>query len=481
MAPGYLPIDWQLDFKSGFRWSSRLESTALPWWPMPGADIKVAWELGRMQHLPLLAGWGETTEVQRQVADFMANNPCGFGVQWCSSLEVAIRAANWAVAAERSGLCFDDELAIHGSFVRDHLEWNDGRPNNHLLVALAGLLVVADHLDHEPWLEFSRQALVEQVIEQFNEDGSHFEGSTCYHRFCAEAVAEATARLLARGWPMPDWYRERLQRMAAFIDVLTGPDGTVPCIGDNDNGRFLKLETRYEWLGLAQAQARFANLRDEQDLPEIHLQEVTLDHRPLANRLRRLAGTGPNPAASPTPGPPLPAGQVVLVVPLTGQLEGLTRVGFEHFGVWVYRASGLHLTIRCGGNRARCGHAHDDQLSLELTVDGRRLWRDPGCYVYGAWPAKRHQYRGSSAHNGPRVERAGPGELFGAVPMEGDCLIFEDHLFVGRTWSGGQAVFRSLRLEPDCLRVVDSTSGPRPLLQPEPPPAFSPGYGMVHG
>ena len=54
--PKYAPIDWQLDVKSGFRWNSKL------WYKAQGSlsknrkgvDIKIPWELSRLQHLPSL-------------------------------------------------------------------------------------------------------------------------------------------------------------------------------------------------------------------------------------------------------------------------------------------------------------------------------------------------------------------------------------------------------------------------------------------
>ena len=55
---GYEPIDWQLDFKSGFRWSESDWYKQIPFFTPDisrGVDIKVPWELARMQHLPLLA------------------------------------------------------------------------------------------------------------------------------------------------------------------------------------------------------------------------------------------------------------------------------------------------------------------------------------------------------------------------------------------------------------------------------------------
>ena len=51
----YVPIDWQVDFKSGYRWSESCWSQDVSVGHLPGVDIKVPWELARLQHLPQIA------------------------------------------------------------------------------------------------------------------------------------------------------------------------------------------------------------------------------------------------------------------------------------------------------------------------------------------------------------------------------------------------------------------------------------------
>lgn len=89
----YVPIDWQLDFKSGYRWSEATWYRDIHYGDERGADVKVPWELGRCQHLPqlalratLAAGDGDRPRVDRlarefcdQVLDFVAANPPRFG------------------------------------------------------------------------------------------------------------------------------------------------------------------------------------------------------------------------------------------------------------------------------------------------------------------------------------------------------------------------------------------------------------------
>ncbi|HEY5039654.1 MAG TPA: hypothetical protein VIJ93_11325, partial [bacterium] len=133
----YTPIDWQLDFKSGYRWSEAIWSPDIVYGDQPGADVKVPWELARMQHLPALAwayhsaslgvtpdslkpgtsrasvsagGLGAGAgfespqtylrEFKNQILDFIATNPPRYGVNWVCTMDVAIRAANWLVACD---------------------------------------------------------------------------------------------------------------------------------------------------------------------------------------------------------------------------------------------------------------------------------------------------------------------------------------------------------------------------------------------
>ncbi len=53
--PAYVPLDWQVDFKSGYRWSVRILGSSIPYGHRPGVDVKLPWELARLQHLPPMA------------------------------------------------------------------------------------------------------------------------------------------------------------------------------------------------------------------------------------------------------------------------------------------------------------------------------------------------------------------------------------------------------------------------------------------
>ncbi len=318
LTPAYTPIDWQIDFKSGYRWSERTVSRQITYQHLPGIDIKVPWELGRMQHLPQMALFHNSLphdaderrviqrEVRNQILDFIAMNPPCFGVQWVSSMEVAIRAANWLLTLDilrAGGHQYDSEFSSlitqsvyqHAAHVKRHLSITGSKRHNHYLVEICGLAIISAYLpvtqQTDRLFAFTIQALIKEVQYQFLPDGTNFEGSTAYHRYTTECVYFATAYILGELGsrrkqgsaytepPFPPWYFEKLERMAEFMASIRKPDGTFPQIGDNDNGRLFKLTPSYTCLSMQAAKQTYSNLSSFRDFDDIssYLMENHLD------------------------------------------------------------------------------------------------------------------------------------------------------------------------------------------------------------
>ena len=214
--PDYQPIDWHLDFRSGHRWSAQDRFNEQRIGFPPGSDIKLPWELARMQHLPQLAvaavlaasrreGWRAPQdyiqELRNQIVDFYCANPPRFGPNWTCPMDIGIRAANWVVALDIAGNAgwFPDEpfrrllvdsLYDHGRHILHHLEWSESGRSNHYLSDIAGLLFVAAYLpptaETDAWLAFATSELVGETERQFHRDGANYEGSTSYHRLSGE-------------------------------------------------------------------------------------------------------------------------------------------------------------------------------------------------------------------------------------------------------------------------------------------------------
>ncbi len=437
----YSLLDWQVDFKSGHRWSARQWHRTVTYRHLDGVDIKCPWEFSRLQHLPPLAGRIAAApldqrgrielEIRAQILDFVMQNPPGFGVNWVCAMDVGIRAANLAMAvdiARAAGTKYDERflalvsatLRDHGRFLVRNLEWGAKLCSNHYLANIVGLLFVSGWLpDSETrgWLSFAGRELVLQLRGQFHADGSNFEASTCYHRLSAEMMVYGAALMLHLAGnyatDVADWWEgdtpefhpspvappikptvtvggvrvpfspsdsRRLRGMGWFTESLLRGDGTIPQIGDNDNGRFMRL-------GLGNDP--YADLHSHAHLPAAvqalfagrHEKSETLE----AAWLRRWVG--------PT----------VLANPLEDDLSDPAAgfLAYRNFGLYIWNRGRYRLTLRCGpvGQNGNGGHAHSDQLAITLDVDGEAVIIDPGSGVYTPDPEIRNEFRSARSHN----------------------------------------------------------------------------------
>lgn len=516
VSPGYRPIDWQLDFRSGFRWSESTHCLDIRFGDVEGADVKLPWELARLQHLPMLAHAYRVEPAERlarefrdQVLDFAACNPPRFGVNWASSMDVALRMASLLAARDlfvAAGASFDAPFeALFARIVREHavhvargLDWHPRYRANHYLCGIAGLAFAAAYGPGAEWRAFAARELEREAQRQFLPDGGSFEASTGYHRLSGEALAYASALLAA---DLPPQHFATLARVARFVDETARPDGLAPQVGDQDSGRFLKLSVRCA----PDAQGSGEEARD---------------HRHLAAAVDGLfGGAGAPPwrleaqlagslVARPLPRPGLEPIVRALgddVAALRARLAALPpaqraryevpfpslrreAVAFPHFGAYILRAADAYACIRCGpvGLNGLGAHAHNDALSMEIVVEGRDVARDPGSYLYTPLPLERDRYRSVRAHFAPRVAGREPGDLDAGLFRLHDrakarCLHFGTDGFAGTHAGYGSPVHRLVTLTSTMLVIEDFSEGAplEPLLVPGDAVAYSPGYGRL--
>ena len=145
------------------------------------------------------------------IRDWCAQNPYEFGINWNNAMEVALRLIAWLETFGRDE--FADALAQHARFVRHNLS-SDWIPRSNHLVAEAAALSLYDGTPH-PWL---RRA----AVEQFYADGVNREQSVAYHHFVTHLFSVA-------GLPQP--------KALSYLGAIRQPDGSLPNVGDNDDGR----------------------------------------------------------------------------------------------------------------------------------------------------------------------------------------------------------------------------------------------------
>lgn len=575
---GYEPIPWQMDFKSGYTWSPKTWYTEVAYGHLPGVDIKVPWELSRMQHLPMFARAFRTVEkaerdvyareFRNEILDFIALNPPQFGVNWRCTMDVGIRVANWLAAYDlfkAFGASFDDaferilasSVYDHGRHIIRNLEYSPDLRSNHYLSDIVGLLFTALHLpstdETDAWLVFALQEMGSEMAHEFHENGSNFEGSTSYHRLSTElmlygalfAVQMDRSRRdrvksyrctlhhvqpslhsiekqdfdLDRDEIFPGWFWERLAKALRFTSDLLHEDGTIPQIGDNDSGRFLKLHPVYDIVSEQEAVAKYMNLSFPARENALYYDENVLNHEHLAEAYRILCRHDDVPlnfetivlqslakripAISLTPHCMSAHDDVCVQEFLdTLPLEGLDRQEY-HFpkpkedifsircypyagmGLYIFKSAHLYMTVRCGevGQNGNGGHAHNDQLSLTLRIDGEDIIVDPGTYLYTPLPERRNEFRATAAHftiqkEGMEQNPWHPGRmgLFSMVHETtfAKVLLLTSNAIVMEHSGFGEKVYRVVEILENEVRIQDFG---RNITKPVPHRFFSEGYG----
>lgn len=402
-------IDWHSDFKSGYRWNPKTFYRNICYGHTEGVDIKVPWELSRFQHLNILGQAYILTgdnkypeEFISQIKDWIMVNPVGFGVNWNCTMEVAIRAANWLVAMEYFigqnviSQNFLDEfynsIYEHAKFIRSHLERSKGLTTNHYLADIVGLFIISVYCpffkEARKWQEFTLKELSNEVEKQTYPDGCNFEASTSYHRLALELFFYAELLGERAGIEFPKHYKDKVRKMFEFSLYCIKPNGMVPQIGDNDNGRFLifakrpVLEHKY-LLPLA-----IIYYKDS---------EFKLSHFDFEEEAFWVFGTK---------GKELYDNLVVRKEPIASK-------SFPDAGWYIMRHNKNYCFISCGpnGQNGNGGHAHNDKLSFELMINGQDIVVDPGTYVYTSNPNERNKFRSTEYHNTVKFDNYEQNEI----------------------------------------------------------------------
>ncbi len=403
-------MDWHLDIVHGKR------APRVPFYKVPYlnfdvvGDSKITWELNRHQHFVTLAKAWQLTgderfvrEIFAQFQNWRASNPYPMGINWASSLEVAIRCLSWTwtwfLLADSP--LFSPELrrewlsAIHLSarHVERYLSTYFS-PNTHLLGECAALFTAGTLFPSLPsasrWAADGWNTLWRSARQQVREDGFYFERSTYYHVYALDMLLHCRILAARNAVKIPADADELLTRMLNSL-MLLGRGGQAHAMGDDDGGRwFNPARNRAEHL--LDPLSTGASLFQRGDLKSAapgFTEEVLwlLGARGL-KEFAALPATEP-PRASAT----------------------LNDCGFDLMSEprdkiqWMIAAGSL--------GQGSAGHTHADLLSVQLIRRGVPLLADSGTLEYTRQSGERDRLRGTAAHNTLTVDGKDQAETTG--------------------------------------------------------------------
>lgn len=395
-------IDWHKDYKVGSRWNPAYARTMEYNDRDQPSDVKVPWEISRMQWLMpagqayLLTGDERyAREVRGVLEQWMDENPYCWGINWRIAMEPAMRIFVWtwffrvfarsdAWSDPRFRQRFLRDLFLHGEYVHRYIEHSEVN-GNHCTADAASLVWLGLFFGSgdQPlnWLEHGLTVLYEELPRQVPPDGVDFEASVPYHRLVLELFLLPALYLQQRGVSVPGFYRDRVVQMARFVAAYCRLDGSVPLFGDADDARTLPLGG-----------------------------QALNDHRYLCGLVGDLWDVGELREAFCGPAAEIfwlmgPEAVEELQATHVGHVPSASA-GFTDGGFFVLRSERDHVFADCGpvGMDGRGGHGHNDCLSFEAVLDGVHLVSDCGAYVYTASGKERNAFRSTAYHNTARID-----------------------------------------------------------------------------
>ncbi|HTN60384.1 MAG TPA: alginate lyase family protein, partial [Devosia sp.] len=362
-------------------------------------DIKLAWEINRLQFLQPLAaqaalagGAAECAAIEQAIASWYAANPPYRGIGWASGIEVALRAISLLLVLSFCGERLSaPTIERIGAILRASAFWLERFPshfssaNNHLMAELAGRYLIAVALNAHRSAATAQGEIEREVRKQILPDGVGAEQSPTYAAFTAEMALLCALVARHSQTPFSPEAAARLADFADFIFWLVGPDCTVPAIGDEDEGRAINL---------CQPEPDYA---------------VS-----VATAIKGFVGQSAPLAA------PVSLRNAIFAAPTKIQPVAEGAKTFRDGGYSIWRGRHAHHDMQVVLDHGPLGylsiaaHGHADALALWLALDGRPVLIDPGTYRYQAGGAWRDWFRSSRAHNTLTLAGAGQSLASGA-------------------------------------------------------------------
>jgi uncharacterized heparinase superfamily protein len=357
------------------------------------------------------------------VNSWVENNPPGTQDAW-DPFPISLRLVNWLKYFSTFQLPHSELEEVHQSTYQQAL-WLEKNLEYHLLanhlIKNAKALIFAGAffkgVDADRWLRKGVGIYDEQLDEQILPDGGHFERSPMYHVMILEDCLDLLNISSSIDFPAFGSLRSKLQKvaekMARFLIGMTHPDGQIALFND-----------------------------------------AALDIVQPSERL---------------------AGYYKCVTGSDAALPNNKSWGFPDTGYFVMAPNeGELLLIDCGpiGPDYQPGHSHCDTLSFELSLKGRRVIVDSGCFQYGDGLIRQYN-RSNVGHNTVTIDGENQSEVWAAhrcarraYPLhakleerEDGSIVFEGAHDGYKRLKGQPIHHRTIRWENNLIEIEDRIEG----------------------
>ncbi len=424
------------------------------------ADVKVPYEASRLQHLQKqnLINSIETMKVLDSETLVVKVDKFPL-IYWNSPMDVAIRLinliihrqflaheSNRSIIFDNSEELLDAYISQNYQYVKDNLENEGNVVGNHYLIELSAMLFYLANYETKNSVietEFVLSELKNEINNQFNQEGTNFEGSTHYAAFATEALILCKISLqdLYQTSDLPSVIDKLIMINKKFLELLI-IDDELSQIGDNDSGRIFYFAFEEEkplkltWLikmieSLEINESQSINKNDNTNRVSKEIPNLK-DYKRVKHPEIKLFS------------------------------KDYEAYAYPEFGIFIWRNESEYLSIRCGpvGQNGVGGHSHYDQLSIECFTDSKWIARDPGTGTYTDNISTRNKFKSLEYHWGPNIDinfkKEDEFDCFKLNNMsDGNVLTFSKESFFGVADFNGSKIYRKLEIVNGVLSIED--------------------------
>jgi hypothetical protein len=450
------PPDWLANPLTG----QRVDSSKREWWQIPDfdqavGDIKLIWELSRMDWVLALAQHarnGDEQSLSRMnnwLVDWCAHNRPYLGPNWKCGQEASIRVMHLAMAAlilgqtKCTALGLQELVKLHLQRIAPTLQYAMAQDNNHGTSEAAAMYIGGSWLsslgviEGARWCRIGRRLLENRATRLIGANGTFSQYSLNYHRLMLDTFC--MVEVWRRHMELPAFsicWQDRSRAAVLWLYHIINPhNGDGPNVGANDGARLLQLtHTSY---------------RDFR--PTVQLAMA------LFMNQRAYAEDGPwNDALC----------WLDVKMPQRLALQPCSQV-FDDGGFAILRRGAAMVMLRYPRFLFRPSQA--DALHVDLWLEDRNLLRDAGSYSYNTDSHWLNYFSGTASHNTvqfddrdqmPRISRFLFGDWLKTAHVAPLMESLETTQFGAEYSDGWRASHsRHVSLDDKCLRVIDKVAG----------------------
>lgn len=295
------------------------------------------------------------------IKDWIAKNPIGSPDAW-DIFPTSLRVVNWIKFLNENQIQSNDILSSLFTQIRwiyKNLEYH--LFGNHLFKNIKAIIfggVFFEGKEAQNWLKKGINLLEKELNEQILPDGGHFERSPMYHSMiledCLDLINILGNKSFIDDTQILESLKFKARKMLAFLQGMTHPDGGITLFNDSAFGI-------------------------EPELKDLKTYYKSITGEKIIKEKKKL-------------------------------------ISFPDTGYFIISPNEDNkLIIDCGsiGPDYLPGHSHCDTLSFELSLKGKRVIVDSGCFGYEDGEIRQYN-RGNVGHNTLTIDGQNQSEVWGS-------------------------------------------------------------------